>query len=219
MATFGRARRAPGSGNAFLRPFAALPRLSAGRLTLRPLGEDDLDRLVEVVARPGVREWWAPISEPERMREDLRSDGCAFAIEVDGALAGWLGFAEEEEPDYHQASVDIFLAPEYQGGGAGRDALLLHAAGARPLHAAGEPARPVPGRVTDISLRKSRREGEAPAEPDFPPGFVIPGDAGRKRLGGSIALPTNRIPTAHSKFTLLTIQEYTGALLVRGGNG
>ena len=59
------------------------------------------------------------------MREDLRSDGCAFAIEVDGALAGWLGFAEEEEPDYHQASVDIFLAPEYQGGGAGRDALRL----------------------------------------------------------------------------------------------
>ena len=97
------------------------------RVALRPLQESDLDHLAAVVARPGVAEWWGTPREPEDMREELRNGGAAFAIEVDGGLAGWLGFDEETEPDYRHASLDIFLAPRYQGRGVGPAALRLAA--------------------------------------------------------------------------------------------
>jgi RimJ/RimL family protein N-acetyltransferase len=56
-----------------------------------------------------------------------RNGGAAFAIEVQGALAGWLGYNEELDPDYRYVSLDIFLAPEYQGRRLGRLALWLAA--------------------------------------------------------------------------------------------
>src|SRR5919206_3530695 len=103
------------------------PTLRGDRLTLRPLRDDDVDRLAEIVAAPGVREWWGPLDGPEDARAELRAYGPAFAIEVDGALAGWLGYAEETDPDYRHAGLDIFLAPEHQGRGLGREALRLAA--------------------------------------------------------------------------------------------
>jgi aminoglycoside 6'-N-acetyltransferase len=94
---------------------------------LRPLEDDSVERLAAIVAEPGVREWWGTIDDPQRTRRDLRNEGAAFAIEVDGALAGWLGFSEENEPDYKHAGLDIFLAPEFQDRGFGRAALWLAA--------------------------------------------------------------------------------------------
>jgi aminoglycoside 6'-N-acetyltransferase len=81
-----------------------------------------------MLAKPGVREWWSWQAAPEYLADGLRNDGAAFAIEVDRVLAGWLGFVEETEPDYRHASVDIFLAPEFQNRGVGREALVLVAA-------------------------------------------------------------------------------------------
>jgi aminoglycoside 6'-N-acetyltransferase len=49
--------------------------------------------------------------------------GRSFAIEVDGELAGWLGFDEENDPDYRFASLDITLAPAYTDKGLGSEAL------------------------------------------------------------------------------------------------
>ena len=95
----------------------------AERVTLRPLTEDDVERLVAIVAAPGVREWWGIPDPPERERVGLRNDGAAFAVEVDGELAGWLGFNEELEPDYRHASLDIALAAPHQGDGLGPEAL------------------------------------------------------------------------------------------------
>jgi aminoglycoside 6'-N-acetyltransferase len=97
------------------------------RVTLRPLRDRDAERLAPVLARAGVREWWGPVQDPARRRDELRNGGAAFAIEVDGELAGWLGFDEETDADYRCASMDIFLAPEYQGRGLGPDALRLAA--------------------------------------------------------------------------------------------
>lgn len=105
----------------------AIPTLSDGRITLRPLDEGDLDELTAVVDRPGVREWWGQLDDRERTREDLRQDGAAFGIEVGGMLAGWLGFHEETEPDYRHAGLDIFLAPPFQDQGLGPAALVLAA--------------------------------------------------------------------------------------------
>ena len=52
-------------------------------------------------------------------------DGSAFVIEVDGAAAGWLGVAEEDEPDYRHAALDVGLAPAWQDRGLGSEALRI----------------------------------------------------------------------------------------------
>jgi aminoglycoside 6'-N-acetyltransferase len=58
------------------------------------------------------------------MLQDV-AENAAFAIEVDGALAGWLGVNEEDEPDYRHASLDIFMAASYHGAGLGPEALRV----------------------------------------------------------------------------------------------
>ena len=105
----------------------ALPRLHGARVVLRPLEERDLDDLVELVASDGVRQWWGAASSPDETREDLRNDGTAFAIEVGGELAGWLGVSEDLTPNYRSAGMDIMLAPRFQGAGLGPEALRLAA--------------------------------------------------------------------------------------------
>lgn len=100
-----------------------LPVLRGERLTLRPLSEADLDRLVVLLADPSVRRWWGTVEGPDRLREDLRHDGCAFAIDVDGAAVGWLGVCEEDTPDYRHAALDVALGSEWQDRGLGSEAL------------------------------------------------------------------------------------------------
>jgi aminoglycoside 6'-N-acetyltransferase len=104
-----------------------LPTLHDGALTLRPLAEHDLDGLVAIVEAPGVAEWWSPPRGDADRREELRNEGLAFAIELDGEVVGWLGFEEELYPDYAHASLDLFLAPEAQDRGLGPMALRLAA--------------------------------------------------------------------------------------------
>lgn len=100
-----------------------LPVLNGERLTLRPLTEGHLDRLVEVMWDPSVLRWWGTVASPEALREDLRHDGNAFAIEVGGVAVGWLGVVEENEPDYRHAALDVGLGLEHQGRGLGPEAL------------------------------------------------------------------------------------------------
>jgi aminoglycoside 6'-N-acetyltransferase len=105
-----------------------LPTLSAGPVTLRPLtGEDAATLAVTMLEHPSVRRWWGTPGTREERRDELLNEGRAFGIEVDGALAGWLGFEEELEPDYKHASLDISLVPERQGRGHGPAALRLAA--------------------------------------------------------------------------------------------
>jgi aminoglycoside 6'-N-acetyltransferase len=101
------------------------PVLTDGRVTLRPLRDEDLDPLVEMVAMPGVAEWWGTPDEPGSQKQDFRNDGSAFAVEVGGELAGWLAYTEELEPDYKSAGLDIGLFPAFHGDGIGPAALRL----------------------------------------------------------------------------------------------
>lgn len=102
----------------------SLPVLRGERVTLRQVTEADLDGLIALVQSPGVREWWWEADDPERMRSGFREDiDSAFAIEIDGELAGWLGFDEETDPGYMHAGIDISLDPRFQGQGLGPDAI------------------------------------------------------------------------------------------------
>jgi aminoglycoside 6'-N-acetyltransferase len=98
---------------------AGPPRLRGERVTLRALTAEDVPVLNAMVALPGVREWWG--TDPTVDDQD------AFTIEVDGRIAGWLGWYEQTEPDYRHGGLDIFLAPEFHGRGLGREALSLAA--------------------------------------------------------------------------------------------
>ncbi len=103
----------------------ALPVLRGERLALRPLVDADLDSLAAILAAPSVAEWWGPDEGREALDEELRNEGRAFAVEVEGSVAGWLGFDEETTPGYEHASVDIVLGPDHQNRGLGPEALRL----------------------------------------------------------------------------------------------
>jgi aminoglycoside 6'-N-acetyltransferase len=94
--------------------------LRGERVTLRPLVDADVESLNAIIALPGVREWWG--TDPTVDDQD------AFTIEVDGEIAGWLGWYEETMDDYRHGGLDIFLAPAFHGRGLGREALRLGAA-------------------------------------------------------------------------------------------
>jgi aminoglycoside 6'-N-acetyltransferase len=100
-----------------------LPTLQGERVTLRPIGDADLDPLADIIREPAVAPWWGESDEPDRLRDNLRMDGDAWAIEAGGELAGWLGFTEETEPEYRSVGLDISLSGRFQGRGVGPDAL------------------------------------------------------------------------------------------------
>ncbi|MDQ3723007.1 MAG: GNAT family N-acetyltransferase [Actinomycetota bacterium] len=108
-----------------------LPTLRGERVVLRPLQAADADHLAGVIVQPEVARWWGSRPDDvEHHHAGLLEDAAgnhAFAIEVDGALAGWLGVDEENEPDYRHAGLDIFLDPGVQGAGHGPQALRLAA--------------------------------------------------------------------------------------------
>jgi aminoglycoside 6'-N-acetyltransferase len=91
-------------------------------VTLTPLAADDAEALRAIRREPSVAHWWDelepdfPFEEPESTR---------FTIRHDGEIAGMVQFAEELEPKYRHASVDIFVAPSHQGRGVGTEAIRL----------------------------------------------------------------------------------------------
>lgn len=102
-----------------------VPTLRGELVTLRPIRAEDRPALVEVLSDPSVVEVWdtrgAEVSADELLAGD--KGWTAFAIEVDGELAGSIQSAEEEEADYRHAGIDIFLHSRYQGRGLGTDAV------------------------------------------------------------------------------------------------
>jgi aminoglycoside 6'-N-acetyltransferase len=105
-------------------------RLTGGRLVLRPPLPDDADALTAILQEPEVARWW-PRFDRERVLAELiaeRPDEEPFVIEEDGRTVGYIQTAEELEPDFHHASIDLFLTAAAQGRGLGPDAIRILAA-------------------------------------------------------------------------------------------
>ena len=110
-----------------------IPAALRGRVvTLRPVVEPDLPKLLEILGEAEVARWWRR-DEWERVEEH---GAVTFAIVLpgdDGAagrgcgrpeqVAGCIQFSEEADPDYRSAAVDIFVATAAQGRGVGPDAM------------------------------------------------------------------------------------------------
>lgn len=103
-----------------------LPRFHGARVLLRPIEDADRARLRAILAEPGVAQWFGA-GGPDDAVDELyqHAPGSSFVIEADDSTVGWIGFAEEPDPDYRHAGVDLFLATAHQGRGLGPEALRL----------------------------------------------------------------------------------------------
>ncbi len=104
-----------------------IPRLVGERVTLRSIEEADRASLRSILAEPGVARWWGTRSPDEAVADLFEPSQISFVIEVEGAVVGSLQVAEEDDPDYRCAGIDLFLATEYQGRGLGPEAIRLAA--------------------------------------------------------------------------------------------
>ena len=94
---------------------------AAADVVLRPLAERDAGDLRRIHAAPEVARWWDPPEDDFPLGDD--PDATRLVIEVDGAVAGMVQFAEELEPKYRHASIDLFLDPAFHGRGIGTEAV------------------------------------------------------------------------------------------------
>jgi aminoglycoside 6'-N-acetyltransferase len=115
--------------------------LRGERVVLRPLDEDDVERIVELGADPEVERWWRGLTH-EYVLEKARGqdEGVAvFAILADGEVAGMIQYHEELDEEYRHAGIDLFLGTPYHDRGLGTDAVramvrhLVHDRGHRRL--------------------------------------------------------------------------------------
>jgi aminoglycoside 6'-N-acetyltransferase len=88
---------------------------------LRPLAEADAAELLRILQTPEVARFWDVPDEGFPLTDD--PDATRLVIEVDGAVAGMIQFAEELEPKYRHASIDLFLDPALHGRGIGTEAV------------------------------------------------------------------------------------------------
>jgi aminoglycoside 6'-N-acetyltransferase len=71
-----------------------------------------------------VAQWWGTEGGPRSVAELYDGDlATRLAIEVDGAVVGFIQFEEEDDADYRHAGIDMFVGTAHQGRGIGSDAL------------------------------------------------------------------------------------------------
>ncbi len=94
-------------------------------ISLRPVAATDAFRLTEILTNPDVAVWWGSWDLDRVQREviDATDGTVSYAIEVDGQVIGLIQYAEENDPDYRHASIDIFVDPAWHGHGLGSDAV------------------------------------------------------------------------------------------------
>jgi aminoglycoside 6'-N-acetyltransferase len=102
------------------------PVLHGELVTLRPVRPPDAERLAEILAHPGVAVWW-PGYDLHRVEQEITGDAdeetVVFAVEADGQVIGLVQYAEEDDPMYRHAGIDVTLHPDWHGRGLGADAV------------------------------------------------------------------------------------------------
>jgi aminoglycoside 6'-N-acetyltransferase len=103
------------------------PVLEGPRVRLRRLHGDDRPALREILAQPEVARWWDTADADAAADEWLIEDGdsVGFAIELDGRTIGSIQYAEENEPGYRHAGIDLFLDRDHHGQGFGPEAIRV----------------------------------------------------------------------------------------------
>ena len=95
---------------------------------LRPAVEADLPVLVAIRATPEVRRWWRGDDLERDTLDSIAEEGLhLMVVEVDDhgerRVIGAIQWAEEEQPEYRHAGVDMYLDPAVHNQGFGTDAV------------------------------------------------------------------------------------------------
>jgi aminoglycoside 6'-N-acetyltransferase len=90
-------------------------------MDLRPLEPRHAADLRRILLEPVVARWWDEPDDDFPLGDE--PDATRLVIEVDGAVAGMVQYAEELEPKYRHASIDIFVDPAFHGRGLGTEAV------------------------------------------------------------------------------------------------
>jgi aminoglycoside 6'-N-acetyltransferase len=99
-------------------------RLRGRNVILRPLRAEDVERVVEIQAEAGVSRWWGAPDEADLNRlAEGHGEETALVIEREDELVGFIQFAEESDPEFRHAGIDLFLSEHHQGQGLGTDAI------------------------------------------------------------------------------------------------
>nr|WP_240615806.1 GNAT family protein [Nakamurella deserti] len=104
---------------------SAHPVLRSARLELRPLRTDDVPALLAVLRTAEVARWWGPIGDDDVDPDDPDVVQLAIRSSDDpaGSLLGLIQYAEETDPMYRHAGIDLVLDPAVHGRGLGREAI------------------------------------------------------------------------------------------------
>lgn len=99
-------------------------------MVLREPTDADADPLVSILAEPAVARWWPPFDRGRVLAELIsdRDDEEGFVIEHAGRVIGYIQCAEEPDPEFRHASIDLFLTVSSQGLGLGPEAIRVLAA-------------------------------------------------------------------------------------------
>jgi aminoglycoside 6'-N-acetyltransferase len=102
-----------------------MPTLQGAAVLLRPVEADDIPDLAAIRGHPDVYQWWRGGADLHAaVEEDLaEEESTPYVIELDGRVAGWIQWQEEDDPDYRHASIDIYVDPAVRGRGVGPDAM------------------------------------------------------------------------------------------------
>ena len=98
----------------------------AGELVrLRTTTADDKTALIAIRATDEVRRWWRGDDLASEFDDDLADDDVErLTIETaDGEVVGLIQFAEEDDPDYRHAGIDIYVDPTHHRRGFATDAI------------------------------------------------------------------------------------------------
>ncbi|PYC84686.1 GNAT family N-acetyltransferase [Streptomyces tateyamensis] len=98
--------------------------LVGARVVLRPATAADIPALAAIRRTPQVYLRWRGGPDPAAaVAEDLAESGESLVVLYQGAVAGYIQWDEESEPDYRHAGIDLYLDPALHGRGLGADAV------------------------------------------------------------------------------------------------
>jgi aminoglycoside 6'-N-acetyltransferase len=104
--------------------------LRGREVTLRSTTPADAEALAAILAEPAVSRWWGEFDLERVMAElvDGEPEEDPYVIEHGGEIVGYIQAVEENEPDFRNAGIDLFVRSDKQGRGLGPDAIRTLAA-------------------------------------------------------------------------------------------